>query len=278
VSLPPAEVIAGNVRIALAEDVGSGDITAQLIPSDTRASATVICREQALLCGTAWFDEVYRQLDASVIVNWQLNDGDLMQPGQTICTLTGSARSLLTGERVALNFLQTLSGVATRTRAYVQAIVGTGVLILDTRKTLPGLRRAEKYAVHCGGGHNHRMGLYDAYLIKENHIAAAGSITEAVVQAAEKAGDTKVEVEVETLDQLEEAILAGAHFVLLDNFDPAQMREAVRISNGRVQLEASGGVSLDNIRQYADTGVDFISVGDLTKHVRAVDFSMRMAS
>jgi nicotinate-nucleotide pyrophosphorylase (carboxylating) len=276
VSLPAAEIIADNVRIALAEDVGSGDITAQLIPVDAHATATVMCREQAVLCGTAWFDEVYRQLDTTVTVDWQLNDGDTMLPGQSVCTLSGSARSLLTGERTALNFLQTLSGVATRTHEYVDAVAGTGVLILDTRKTLPGLRRAEKYAVHCGGGHNHRMGLYDAYLIKENHIAAAGSITQAVVQAAARAGDTKVEVEVETLAQLEEAIQAGAHFVLLDNFEPAQMREAVGLNDGRVQLEASGGISLDNIRQFADTGVDFISVGELTKHVRAVDFSMRM--
>jgi nicotinate-nucleotide pyrophosphorylase (carboxylating) len=276
VSLPSTDVIRENVRTALAEDVGTGDITAQLVPADRQATATVVCREQAVMAGMSWFNEVFRQIDSSIDAVWLVNDTEPMQPGQSVCTLSGPARGLLTGERTALNFLQTLSAVATHTRRYVDAVAATGVRILDTRKTLPGLRQAQKYAVRCGGGHNHRMGLYDAYLIKENHIAAAGSLTEAVVQAAANAADIKVEVEVENLAQLQEAIRAGAHFVLLDNFDLAQIREAVKLNQGAVQLEVSGGITLDNVRAYADTGVDFISVGELTKSIRAVDFSMRI--
>jgi len=268
--------ITANVQAALREDVGAGDLTAALVPAEQQAVARLITREEAVICGTDWFNEVFAQLDGAIGIDWRVADGDVVQANDLLCQLRGPARALLTGERTAMNFLQTLSGTATAARAFSMAIKDTATVILDTRKTIPGLRRAQKYAVRCGGCHNHRLGLYDAYLIKENHIAAAGSITEAVVQAAAQAGDTKVEVEVENLQQLEEAIEAGAHFVLLDNFTVTQMQEAVKLNAGRVQLEVSGGVTLDSVRQFAETGVDFISVGELTKHVQAVDFSMRM--
>jgi nicotinate-nucleotide pyrophosphorylase (carboxylating) len=273
------EDLAEQVRIALAEDVGSGDISAALIPAETQSSAQVISREHAVLCGTAWFDEVFRQLDASVSIDWQACDGDAIHSGQTLCTLSGNARSLLTGERCALNFLQALSAVATRSAEFVQAIADTGAQILDTRKTLPGLRTAQKYAVLCGGGSNHRMGLFDAFLIKENHILAAGSIANAVAAARQQHPELKVEVEVENLDEVQQALTAGADQLLLDNMTRAQLREAVAFNrehnNGRARLEASGGVDLAGVRAIAQTGVDYISVGSLTKDVRAVDLSMR---
>lgn len=274
------EDIQNLVRIALAEDVGSGDLTAALLPEDQQAQAHVIVREAAVLCGQAWFDEVFRQVDTGIKVAWLFRDGDILKANDKVCELTGQVRALLTGERTALNFLQTLSGTATATRAYVDAMSGTGCKLLDTRKTLPGLRQAQKYAVRCAGGQNHRMGLYDAVLIKENHIEAAGSIAAAVATAIaahrQNENEIMIEVEVETLAQLDEALIAGAKRILLDNFDIATARQAVTAAAGRAQLEISGNIHLDNIREYAETGVDFISVGAITKHVRATDFSMRM--
>jgi nicotinate-nucleotide pyrophosphorylase (carboxylating) len=269
--------ISDTVRTALQEDIGSGDCTAMLVPGTAIGSAVVITRDDAVLCGTAWFDEVYRQLDPAIAISWAAQDGDPIAPTMIVCRLQGPARALLTGERTALNFLQLLSGTATVTHDFVSALSGSGFnsRLLDTRKTLPGLRSAQKYAVLCGGGHNHRMGLYDAILIKENHILAAGSITAAVAQA--KTQSVPIEVEVENLSQLEEAITAGADTLLLDNFDLARLREAVALNRGRARLEASGSVTKDNIHDIAATGVDFISCGALTKHVRAVDFSMRFA-
>ncbi len=263
-----------TVSRAIAEDVGSGDITAQLIPADTAKNAQVICRESAILCGTAWFDEVFKQIDSNIQITWQAQDGDTISPNQILCQLKGSTRALLTGERTALNFLQLLSGTATKTQAYVKTISGTNARLLDTRKTLPGLRHAQKYAVCCGGGTNHRLGLYDAFLIKENHIVGVGSITKAVHTAKQKFPNFPVEVEVETLEQVQEALTAGADSLLLDNFNLSQLREAVALVNGKIKLEASGGVSLETIRAIAETGVDFISVGAITKNVRAVDLSM----
>ncbi len=271
------------VQHALAEDVGndlsSGDITAQLIPKENQSTAEVISREAATLCGTAWFDEVFLQLDDTISIEWHANDGDKIQPEQLLCTLSGNSRALLTGERTALNFLQTLSGTATQTRQYVDAIakINTDIntRILDTRKTLPGLRTAQKYAVVCGGGSNHRMGLFDAYLIKENHILAAGSIAAAVAQAHTNNPEASVEVEVENRDELRQALQGGANQILLDNMSLPKLREAVAFTQGRATLEASGNVNLDTVRDIAKTGVDFISVGSLTKHVRAIDLSMR---
>jgi nicotinate-nucleotide pyrophosphorylase (carboxylating) len=267
-----------QVAAALAEDIGSGDLTAGLIPEDAQASARVISREAAVLCGRDWFDAVFRQIDPAVRIDWRVADGDAVNPNDLLCELAGPARALLTGERCALNFLQTLSGTATATRRFVAALGDARTRLLDTRKTVPGLRLAQKYAVRCGGGHNHRKGLYDAILIKENHIAAAGSVA-AAVQAARRQSPagTPIEVEVETLDQLREALAAGAPQVLLDNFSLPMMRDAVAIAAGRATLEASGGVALDQLRAIADTGVDFISVGALTKHVQAVDLSMRVS-
>jgi nicotinate-nucleotide pyrophosphorylase (carboxylating) len=273
--LPPPESIAAQVRAALAEDVGTGDRTAALIPADATGRAHVVSREAAVLCGTAWVEEVFRQLDPGVAIEWLARDAGAIAPGQTVCRLAGSARSLLTGERAALNFLQTLSGTATLARRWANAVAGTGARILDTRKTIPGLRLAQKYAVTCGGCHNHRVGLYDAVLIKENHIAAAGSVTAALQAAQHEAAGLEVEIEVENLAQLHEALAAGARRVLLDNFPRERLREAVAISAGRARLEASGGVTLETVRAIAETGVDDISVGALTKDVRAVDLSMR---
>lgn len=267
------------VTAALIEDIGDGDISAALIPADAQSTAQVISRENAVLCGTAWFNEVFRQLDAHIVIDWQVGDGDAICSNQTLCRLTGNSRSLLSGERSALNLLQTLSATATQTRKFVDAISGTGAVILDTRKTLPGLRTAQKYAVTCGGGSNHRMGLFDAFLIKENHILAAGSIAAAVASARQQHTKLKVEVEVENLDEVRQALHAGADQLLLDNMALATLREAVALNreknNGRAKLEASGGVNLERVRAIADTGVDFISVGSISKDVRAVDLSMR---
>ena len=274
--LVPAKDINASVARALAEDIGSGDITAALIPEQTTAQAAVVCREAAVLCGRPWFDEVFRQLDGRVQIIWHAQDGDCIHPEQTLCELHGTARPLLAGERTALNFLQTLSGTATQTRTYVEAVRGTHATILDTRKTIPGLRAAQKYAVACGGGHNHRMGLYDAVLLKENHIAAAGSVTAALAQArAAVAAEVPIEIEVENLDQLRAALSVGATRILLDNFDLSLLTAAVRETGGRAKLEASGGITLDNIRAIAQTGVDFISIGGLTKHLLAIDLSLR---
>lgn len=255
--------------------MGDGDRTAALIPANRSLRTRVICREPAVLCGQAWFEETFLQLDRRIRIGWKLEDGDPLAAGGEVCRLEGPARTLLSGERTGLNFLQTLSGTASRTARYVRAVEGTGAVILDTRKTLPGLRAAQKYAVRCGGGANHRMGLFDAILIKENHIAAAGSITLAVERARALSPDLLLEVEVENLDQLEEACEAGAQRALLDNFPVASLREAVSRCSSRIELEASGGISLDTVREIAETGVDFISTGDLTKNVEAVDFSMR---
>ncbi|MGQ0658277.1 MAG: carboxylating nicotinate-nucleotide diphosphorylase [Chromatiales bacterium] len=264
------------VRFAVREDVGPGDLTAMLIPEDSRSRARVITRENAVLCGTAWFDAVFRQLDQRVVLRWRVADGDEVFPDQELCELEGPTRALLTGERTAINFLQTLSGTATVVREHVQELRGTRVKLLDTRKTLPGLREAQKYAVRCGGGANHRIGLYDGILIKENHIVAAGSIGAAVAAARQQHPKVPIEIEVETLAQLREAIDAGADIALLDNFDLGATREAVAMNAGRVRLEASGGVDRRTLRMIAETGVDYISLGLLTKHVRAIDLSMRI--
>ncbi|MBW7859653.1 MAG: carboxylating nicotinate-nucleotide diphosphorylase [Rhodocyclaceae bacterium] len=265
-----------SVAASLAEDVGTGDLTAQLIAADTDARGRVVTREAAVLCGTAWFDASFAALDPTATVLWHAHDGDPVEPGQALCDVVASARTLLTAERTALNFLQLLSGTATVTRRYVEAVAGTRARIVDTRKTLPGLRLAQKYAVATGGGLNHRIGLYDGILIKENHIIAAGSIRK-VVKAARRIAPSNVfiEVEIERLDQLEEALDAGAKMILLDNMDLDMMREAVRITAGRAELEASGGVNLDRVRAIAETGVDRISIGSLTKDVRALDLSLR---
>jgi nicotinate-nucleotide pyrophosphorylase (carboxylating) len=264
------------IRLSLNEDIGTGDITAALIPSDTRATGYVICRDAAVIAGSQWFDQVFQLVDPTVNIEWQIKDGDQLKPQTKILSISGNARSILTGERTALNFLQTLSATASKTKRYVDAIAGTGATILDTRKTLPGLRDAQKYAVTCGGGKNHRHGLYDGILIKENHIVAAGSISAAVSNAKTTSPQIKVEVEVETLDELVETIAAGADIALLDNMPPATLREAVALNKGRIKLEASGGITLDNIRHVAETGVDFISIGALTKDIEAIDLSMRL--
>ncbi|MCC6073761.1 carboxylating nicotinate-nucleotide diphosphorylase [Pseudomonas sp. GCM10022188] len=269
--------ITANVRAALAEDVGSGDITAQLIPAERVARARVITREAATICGTAWVDEVFRQLDPRVQVQWMVAEGERVMQDQTLFTLEGPARALLSGERSALNFLQLLSGVASRCREYADLVEGTAVKLLDTRKTLPGLRLAQKYAVTCGGCHNHRIGLYDAFLIKENHIAACGGIAQAVAAAQRIAPGRPVEVEVESLEELQQALDAGADIIMLDELDHDDMRTAVALTAGRAKLEASGGINRDNLRSYAETGVDYISIGTLTKDVKAVDLSMRLS-
>lgn len=274
------------VRAALLEDLGdalttleqpdaSADITAQLIPADRLASARVITREAGVFCGQPWVDEVFTQLGGDVRVEWKVQDGEVLSPNQELFRLHGPARLLLTGERNALNFVQTLSGVATLTARYVAELEGTDCRLLDTRKTIPGLRTAQKYAVTCGGGKNHRIGLYDAYLIKENHILACGGIAEAIHEARHLNPGKPVEVEVESLAELEQALAANADIVMLDNFDVTMMREAVAINQDRAKLEVSGNVTLDTLAEFAATGVDFISVGALTKHVRALDLSMR---
>ncbi len=267
--------IQDTVRRALAEDIGDGDITAALIPEAARCDAMVISRENATVCGVAWFDAVFQQLDSTIQVIWHVKDGDAVVANQTLCSLHGPARALLSGERAALNFLQTLSGTATTARRYADVVQGISVKILDTRKTLPGLRSAQKYAVRCGGCYNHRQGLYDGILIKENHILATGSATQAV--AAARVYDWPVEVEVETLGEVREALEAGADILLLDNFDLEQIRAAVTLNKGQAKLEVSGGVGLDNLRAIAETGVDFISIGAITKNVQAIDLSMRFS-
>lgn len=278
---PSSEYITRTVSTALEEDVGTGDLTAQLIPADRVSKATVITREDATLCGRAWFDEVFRQIDSRVQVTWKAADGDRVRANQLLCELAGPSRSLLTGERTALNFLQCLSAVATETTRYVEALKGTQCRVLDTRKTIPGLRLAQKYAVRCAGGTNHRIGLFDAILVKENHIAAAGSIAGAVAEARQVNSKVMVEVEVENLDELQQALAAKVDRILLDNFSNDDMKTAVHITrsheNKGIELEASGNMSLETLRAVAETGVDFISVGGLTKHVRAVDLSMRFA-
>lgn len=272
-----ARLIEADVARALAEDIGSGDVTAALIAPHTQAHAQVIAREAAVVCGGPWFDAVFHALDPEIEIEWLLRDGSAIDANAVLCRLHGPARALLSGERAALNFLQTLSGTATRTQQYVAAVAGTSTRILDTRKTIPGLRQAQKYAVHCGGGMNHRQGLYDAILIKENHIAAAGSVAAALNAATRHAPPhMTVEIEVEDLTELHAALAAGARHILLDNFSLVQLAEAVHITAKRATLEASGGVNLDNVRAVAATGVDFISVGDLTKNIRAVDLSMRI--
>jgi nicotinate-nucleotide pyrophosphorylase (carboxylating) len=268
--------IRAQVLLALAEDIGSGDLTAALIPEQAHSKARVISRDYAVICGQEWFDQVFAQLDKSIRIEWQVNDAERVEPDQLLCTLSGPSRALLSGERTALNFLQSLSGTATLASHYAEAVAGTGVRVLDTRKTIPGLRRAQKYAVTCGGCHNHRIGLYDGVLIKENHIAAAGSIAEAVAQArANVSSDIPVEVEVENMDEVQQALSAGADILLLDNMSLERLRQAVSINNGKAKLEASGGITLQTIRHVAETGVDYISVGEITKQLQAIDLSMR---
>ncbi len=276
-ALPAATLIESQVRAALAEDIGSGDLTAALLPPDQPGRAELITRHTAVLCGRPWFESVFRLLDPAVTLDWEAADGDPIRPGQRLCVLTGPSRALLTGERTAINYLQTLSGTATRARAYAAAVAGLPVRLLDTRKTLPGLRLQQKYAVVCGGCHNHRIGLYDAILIKENHILAAGSIPAVLAAARAAHPGVPVQIEVEDLAELAAALDAGATLVLLDNFSLADLRAAVALTGGRAALEASGGVDLTTVRPIAETGVDRISVGDLTKDVSAVDFSMRFS-
>jgi len=267
--------VTAAVRLALEEDVGSGDVTAKLVAAQATVSASVVCRESAVLCGTAWFDEVFRQLHADIAVNWRAGDGDAVEADDVVCTVTGPAAPILTGERAALNFLQLLSGTATTARGFARALDGRSTQVLDTRKTLPGLRSAQKYAVRCGGCHNHRQGVFDAVLIKDNHIANAASIAKVVAAARRDNPHLSVEVEVENLTQLDEALAAGADIVMLDNFDKAQLREAVARARGQAKLEISGNVAIADLADLADTGVDYISVGALTKNVQAIDFSMR---
>jgi nicotinate-nucleotide pyrophosphorylase (carboxylating) len=273
--LPHISLIHEQVRLALTEDLGSGDLTAGLLDQQVIARARIICREDAVICGVAWVNQVFNQLDGGIEIQWRVDDGDSVTPGSELCVLHGNNRALLSGERTALNYLQTLSATATLTRRYVKAVEGTGVTILDTRKTIPGLRVQQKYAVTCGGGQNHRIGLYDAILLKENHIQIAGSIGAALKRANQiTPAGVEIEVEVESLAQLEEALAAGAKRVLLDNFELKMLRQAVEMNVGQARLEASGGVDLETIRSIAETGVDDISVGALTKDVRAVDLSM----
>jgi len=272
-----AAAVAANVAAALAEDVGTGDITAALVAPEARAHATVITRERAIFCGRPWADETCRQVDPNIALDWRVADGDAIEAEQALVVLDGRARSLLTAERTMLNFLQLLSGTATAAHRYADAVRGTRVRVLDTRKTLPGLRIAQKYAVRCGGCYNHRIGLYDAFLIKENHISAAGSIAAAVSRARASAPAMSIEVEVETLDQLRAALVANVDVIMLDNFDLAGMREAVRMNQGQAKLEASGGVNFETLRTIAATGVDYISVGELTKKVQPIDLSMRFS-
>lgn len=273
---PDARVVADDVARALAEDVRGGDLTAMLLPGDKRGRAHVVAKEPCVLAGSAWFDACFAWFERPPVVQWQYGDGDSVPAGAIVCRIEGPARAIVTGERSALNFLQTLSATATQTAAYVAAVAGTRTRVLDTRKTLPGLRVAQKYAVRCGGGHNHRMGLWDAVLIKENHIAAAGSIAQAIASGRALAPGVMLEIEVESLDELREALAAKPDRILIDDFTPAQMREAVAIAAGSVPLEVSGGVSLETIGDIARTGVDFVSIGALTKHVRAIDFSLRV--
>ena len=277
---PPADLVASDAARALAEDVGSGDVTAALLP-DAADIAYLLCKEEAVVAGRPWFDACHRALDPEVRIDWRVQDGDRVPAGTVLATLSGRTRALVTAERAALNFLQTLSGTATTTAAYVDAVRGTGCTILDTRKTLPGLRLAQKYAVRCGGGQNHRIGLYDAVMLKENHVRAAGSLTAAIRAARAAQPALPLIVEVETLAQLEEALAEGCERILIDDFDAASRREAVRRAkcppfDGRIPLEVSGGVDMTTLRDIAADGVDFVSIGGLTKHVRAIDLSMKL--
>jgi len=272
----PHSYIENSVHNALLEDIGSGDVTAKLIPNDSFSLASVITRQTATICGIDWFDEVFTQLDSGIYIDWNVNDGEVAEVGQQICSLSGSTQALLTGERVALNFLQTLSATATKASQYAAAVHGTQVKVLDTRKTLPGLRMAQKYAANCGGCHNHRVGLYDAVLIKENHISATGSISQAVESARTHNPDLMIEVEVENLKELQLALDANADRIMLDNFNLELLYEAVKINDNKIELEASGNVTLENIRSIAETGVDYISVGALTKNITALDLSMQL--
>ena len=274
-SLPPMTEITANVTAALNEDIGSGDLTAQLIPATRQAEATLLCRDAAVVCGRPWVDRCFELLDPTIRIEWLVEEGAEVAPDTLLARLHGAARALLTGERTALNFLQTLSATATRSRQFTDLVRDYPVQLLDTRKTLPGLRLAQKYAVRCGGCHNHRLGLYDAFLIKENHIASLGSITAVITQARGIAPNRKVEIEVESLAQLQEAIDAGADIVMLDNFNLEQMHQAVQLTAGRLKLEASGGMTAEQLRAVAATGVDYISLGTLTKDIKAIDLSMR---
>lgn len=274
-SLPPMTEITANVTAALNEDIGSGDLTAQLIPATRQAEATLLCRDAAVVCGRPWVDRCFELLDPTIRIEWLVEEGAEVAPDTLLARLHGPARALLTGERTALNFLQTLSATATRSRQFADLVRDYPVQLLDTRKTLPGLRLAQKYAVRCGGCHNHRLGLYDAFLIKENHIASLGSITAVITHARGIAANRKVEIEVESLAQLQEAIDAGADIVMLDNFNLEQMHQAVQLTAGRLKLEASGGMTAEQLRAVAATGVDYISLGTLTKDIKAVDLSMR---
>jgi nicotinate-nucleotide pyrophosphorylase (carboxylating) len=268
------EELLHTVRAALDEDIGSGDITAALIPREQTATATVICRESAVVCGQAWFNAVFAELDSRIAVTWLVRDGDRVRDKQTLCTLSGPARPLLSGERTALNFLQTLSATATLAHRYAETVADLPVRIMDTRKTIPGLRHAQKYATRIGGCDNHRTGLYDGILIKENHIAAAGSISKAISEARAANPAMMIEIEVENDEQIQQALAAGADRLLLDNFTPGALTTAVQTVAGRAELEASGGITLENLRQTALTGVDFISIGTLTKNIHAIDLSM----
>ncbi|MEW6133536.1 MAG: carboxylating nicotinate-nucleotide diphosphorylase [Pseudomonadota bacterium] len=272
------EAVLLNTAAALEEDIGTGDLTASLLPADRRARARVVGREDAVLCGKAWFEACFRALDAEVLIRWHVREGEPIHADQLLCDIEGNARALLSAERVALNFLQTLSGTATLTRRYAEAIAGTGAMLMDTRKTLPGLRLAQKYAVRAGGGANQRAGLYDGILIKENHILAAGGIAEVLKAAFALDAGVPIQIEVENLDELEQALTSGARLILLDNFSLDDLRQAVALTRSRAVLEASGNITLDNIRAVAETGVQRISIGSLTKHVRAVDLSMRVAT
>lgn len=271
----PVEFIQSQVKLALLEDIGQQDLTADLIPADTQANARLFCREDGVLCGSDWFSAVFQQLDPAIEIHWQKHDGEPLNADDVICEISGAARHILTAERTALNFLQTLSATASLTRLYADELSGLPVALLDTRKTLPGFRMAQKYAVRCGGGVNHRFGLFDAILIKENHIQAAGSIEAAVLQARTLHPNISVEVEVENLDELKQALTAQADIILLDNFSLADLTQAVDLNQGQAKLEASGGIALNNIRQIAETGVDRISVGALTKDIKALDLSLR---
>jgi len=273
----PHSYIEEIVHTALTEDIGSGDVTAKLIPEDDFSLATVISREAATICGIDWFEEVFAQLDSQVFIEWDVDDGDTVEAGQQICSLSGSTRALLTGERSALNFLQTLSGTATKAAEYAAAVKGTNVKVLDTRKTIPGLRIAQKYAVSCGGCHNHRVGLFDAILIKENHILAAGGISKAVEAARFHSPELKIEVEVENLDELQLALDSNADRIMLDNFNLDLLAQAVKINNNKTELEASGNVTLETIAAIAQTGVNYISTGAITKDIKALDLSMRFS-
>jgi nicotinate-nucleotide pyrophosphorylase (carboxylating) len=275
-SLAFKQLVESSIKNSLAEDIGTGDLTAQLIPMDDSAQATIISREHAVICGIDWVNACFQELDPNTTIDWKVKEGDVVTPNQLLCNIAGNARAMLTAERTALNFLQTLSATATETKKYVDAIAGLPTQILDTRKTLPGLRMAQKYAVTVGGGHNQRLALYDGILIKENHIAVAGSI-KAVLKAAYRLSSTvSIQIEVENIQQLKEALEAGAKSILLDNFNNEQLREAVGQNQGRAILEASGNVNLQTVRAIAETGVDRISIGGITKHVKAIDLSMRI--